>query len=317
MSTFKLENLPGTNSSALTDLIVGAYYSSIKKEGAKWEKKNFKAALRKGRTKNAPKGFFDIFSENFERNFSGLTLQDFANFSGNSLAFWVGKNITNNTRFLIKIEAKVEKFETHYIVPFIFSNQIKPNYLITNLPRLVLIQNHTELERKLQEKYPAKSIYDWLSEKKGIPKETILSEFPNGISIRREREFYSRFGLGFEVFTRDLTHIETKKKADIVINYKSLYPIHLNLETIGNWPEKLFIRETDKFCLHPENKTNFFCPNEYCRFSTDRKDRYDRHINSCTNETEVVHKQQNMSSKNGGRKYLIENVTFRSFGKII
>ena len=82
MSTFKLENLPGTNSSALTDLIVGAYYSSIKKEGAKWEKKNFKAALRKGRTKNAPKGFFDIFSENFERNFSGLTLQDFANSLG-------------------------------------------------------------------------------------------------------------------------------------------------------------------------------------------------------------------------------------------
>ena len=109
-NTLKLENLcPSTRySPALTDLIVGLYYSKINKEGTLWQARTLKAKIRKGRTKRNPNGHFDLFLDTFDEFlYWNQTLGEFAEFSGCELVFWVGGNCSKNTKQIKRIKPEL------------------------------------------------------------------------------------------------------------------------------------------------------------------------------------------------------------------
>ena len=292
---------PKGEQQGLIDLIVGTYYRYFNRDNKNLEIKNYRAALRKGKTKTQD-GAFDIYRKKFD-NFNGQTLQDFSNFSGHDLIFWLGIKNTNKQRLLLKIDSEIAVNESHFAVTASFKTILTRNFLIENLPRLVLVQDHKYLTQKLEQKYPAKSIFDWVSEKTGHCKDKLLDEYPNGFSFRCERDFYSRFGLGFQIFTR----VDTRGRKKIRLAYKSLFKSYLNLEFLEEWGECSVISESDLFRLHSENQTDYICPFEYCEFSTPRKDKLDVHVKTCTNITEIEYKQENMTTKTKIRDFLIEH----------
>ena len=305
MSTIKLEDLYQEQNNVLTDLIIGVFHSSIK-NGETWRARTLKSALRKGRTKKSAKGQFDLFLEKFN-DFDGSTLGDFADYSGYRLIFWVGQNRSKNTRKIKEIIPEIEIRETHFLIPQIFSTQINRDFKIIDLPRLSLVTDPEKLSGILLERYPEKTVFEWLSEKIGRPKDQLISEFPEGISFRSERSFHSKFGLGFQIFSRDQTHFASKRRSDISIHHNTIFKEYLNLEYNGTWPERPKILPTDKFRSHPQNVSDFICPYDYCEYTTCRKNDFDKHVLVCTNETEVVYKQECMTKRNQIRKYLVDN----------
>ena len=303
MRNLGLEKIsPKGDNQGLIDLIVGTYYRYVNKNGKNLEAKNFRAELRKGRTKSK-EGNFDIYRHKFD-NFRGQTLQDFADYSGHDIVFWVGVKNTNKQRQLIRIESEMAVNESHFAISVNFKSALNRNFLIKNLPRLVLVQDIKYLTLKMHEKYPEKTIFDWLSDKTGRSKEQLQSEFPEGISFRQERLFHSKYGLGFQIFTRNETKNSNGK---IQIAYKSLFESYLNLEYVQEWGESTDISITDIFRLHTENQTDYLCPFDYCEFATDRKVKLDQHVQSCTNSTEIEYRQEIMTSKTKIREFLIEN----------
>ena len=168
---------PKGDNQGLIDLIVGTYYRYINRDGKNLQPKNLRAELRKGRTKSK-EGHFDIYRHKFD-NFRGQTLQDFADFSGHDLVFWVGVKNTNKQRQLIRIESDMSVKDSHFAVSVNFKTVLNGNFLIRNLPRLVLVQDIQYLTLRMQENYPQKTIFDWLSEKTGRPKEQLLTEYPD------------------------------------------------------------------------------------------------------------------------------------------
>ena len=70
MRNLGLEKIsPKGDNQGLIDLIVGTYYRYVNKNGKNLEAKNFRAELRKGRTKSK-EGNFDIYRHKFD-NFRG------------------------------------------------------------------------------------------------------------------------------------------------------------------------------------------------------------------------------------------------------
>ena len=308
MSTIKLEDLYQEQNNILTDLIIGVFHSSIK-NGETWRARTLKSALRKGRTKKSAKGQFDKYLEKFS-DFDGVTLGDFAEFSCSKLVFWVGQNRSKNTRKIKEIIPEFPEFqilETHFLVPQIFTNLIHRDFKINDLPRLSLVTDPEKLSGILFERYPERTIFEWLSDKIGKPEEQLLSEFPDGLSFRNERNFHRKFGIGFQIFSRDQTHFATKQRSDITIHHNTIFKEYLNLEYNGTWPERPKILPTDKFRSHSQNVSDFICPYDYCEYTTNRKNDFDKHVLVCTNETEIVYKQECMTKRNQIRKYLVDN----------
>ena len=308
MSTIKLEDLYQEQNNVLTDLIIGVFHSSIK-SGETWRARTLKSALRKGRTKKSAKGKFDKYLEKFS-DFDGVTLGDFAEFSCSKLVFWVGQNRSKNTRKIKEIVPEFPEFqilETHFLVPQIFTNLIHRDFKINDLPRLSLVTDPEKLSGILFERYPERTIFQWLSDKIGKPEEQLISEFPDGITFRNERNFHRKFGIGFQIFSRDQTHFATKQRSDITIHHNTIFREYLNLEYNGTWPNRSTILPTDKFRSHSENASDFICPYDYCEYTTCRKNDFDKHVLVCTNETEIVYKQECMTKRNQIRKYLVDN----------
>ena len=293
---------PKGDNQELIDLIVGTYYRYVNRDGKNLRPKNFRAELRKGRTKSK-EGKFDIYRQKFD-NFRGQTLQEFSDFSGHDLVFWVGVKNTNKQRQLIRIESDMSVNESHFAVSVNFQSVLNRNFLIKNLPRLVLVQDIQYLTLRMIEKYPEKTIFDWLSDKTGRPKEQLLTEYPDEITFRNERNFHTKFGFGFQIFTRKETG---KGESKIQVVYKSLFGKYLNLEYLEEWEDCTVISNTDRFRLHKENVTDYVCPFEYCEFATHRKVKLDLHVKTCTNTTEIEYRQEDMTSKTKIREFLIEN----------
>ena len=306
MRNLHLETIsPNSENQQLSDLIVGTYYKILNKKKRNLRPRDFRGGLRKGRTHNSP-GLFDKYLEKFDE-FQGSTLQEFADFSGNDLVFWVGQKSSNRQRFLIRIEAEVSITETHFAVSMNFDTLIKPGFLISNLPRLVLVQDHKYLTEQLKEKYPEKNIFEWISHKTGITHEMILAEFPNGIPLRTERNFHRKFGLGFQIFSRDHSNFSANHRSKIIMHYESLFTSYLHLEYLGDWNRRDKISLSDKFRIHEKLVTDFVCPYDYCEFSSFDKSNFDKHVKSCTNTTEINYQQRNMTEQNKVRDFLVEN----------
>lgn len=295
---------PKGENQQVIDLIVGTYYKYFNKAGKNLEIKNFRAALRKGKTKTK-EGAFDLYKHKFD-NFIGQTLQDFADFSGHDLVFWVGVKNTNRQRQLLKVNSEFSVNESHFAVPVSFKQILTPFFLIQNLPRLTLVQDFKYLTQKMKERYPEKTIYDWLSERVGLTKDEILNDAPDKISFRKERDFYRKYGVGFQVFTRKIPQ-KSNNRPYITNHYTSLFSKYLNLEFLGEWEGATDILRTDVFRLHKENIFHFLCPFDYCEFSTTRKDSLEKHVKTCTNTTEIEFRQEKMTTKSKTRDFLIEH----------
>ena len=305
MRNISLEKIsPIGENQNLIDLIVGTYYRYFNRDGKNLEIKNFRSALRKGRTKHQ-EGAFDIYRHRFD-DFTGKTIQEFADFSGHDLIFWFGVKNTNRMRKLLTVKAEVSVNESHFAVSGTFKQNLTNSFLIENLPRLVLVQDFKYLIQKMLERYPERSLHDWVSEKTGLSQSEVLVEFPGQISFRNERSFYRKFGFGFQIFTRKPLR-KSRKQVEITNHHKSIFSKYLNLEYIGEWDNRNFILQSDKFRLHDENVFDYICPHDYCEFSTTRKDSFDKHFKKCTNTTEIFFKQDNMTSKNRTRDFLIEH----------
>ena len=306
MRNLHLETIsPNSENQQLSDLIVGTYYKLLNKKKRNLRPRDFRQGLRKGRTHNSP-GLFDKYLEKFDE-FQGSTLQQFADFSGNDLVFWVGQKSSNRQRFLTRIEAEVSITETHFAISMNFDTLIKPSFLISNLPRLVLVQDHKYLTEQLKEKYPERNIFEWIAHKTGITHETILAEFPNGIPLRAERDFHRKFGIGFQIFSRDHSNFSKTCRSKIIIHYESLFTSYLHLEYLGEWNRRDKISFSDKFRIHEKLVVDFVCPYDYCEFSSFDKSNFDKHVKSCTNTTEINYQQRNMTEKNKVRDFLVEN----------
>ena len=306
MRNLHLETIsPKSENQQLTDLIVGTYYRILNKKKRNFRPRDFRSGLHRGRTQNS-RGLFDKYLEKFDE-FQGSTLQEFADFSGNDLVFWVGQKSSNRQRFLTRIEAEVSITETHFAISMNFDSLIQPSFLISNLPRLVLVQDHEYLTEQLKEKYPAKNICEWISHKTGITNEMILAEFPNGISLRSERQFHRKFGIGFQIFSRDHSNFSGNHRSKIITHYESLFTSYLHLEYLGDWNNRDKICLSDKFRIHEKLVTDFVCPYDYCEFSSTDKSNFDKHVKSCTNTTEINYQQRKMTEKNEVRDFLVEN----------
>ena len=306
MRNLHLENIsPKTENQQLTDLIVGTYYRSCNKKGKNFRPRDFRQALRCGRTKTS-EGLFDKYLESFN-DFFGVTLKDFADFSGHDLVFWVGQKSSNRQRLLTKITADVSITVSHFAIPMNFSRLITPQFLILDLPRLVLVQDFAYLMEQLNEKYPEKNIFEWISLVTGLSYETVRNEFPNGVPIRAERSFYKKFGKGFQIFTRDHSKFAQNHRSKIIAHYDSIFTSYLNLEYLGDWQNRDSILPSDMFRLHEKLITDFVCPYHYCEFSSPDKKNFDKHVIACTNTTRIDFSQQKMTDKTMVRDFLIEN----------
>ena len=194
--------------------------------------------------------------------------------------------------------------ESHFAVPVSFKQILTPFFLIQNLPRLTLVQDFKYLTQKMKERYPEKTIYDWLSERVGLTKDEILNDAPDKISFRKERDFYRKYGVGFQVFTRKIPQ-KSNNRPNITNHYTSLFSKYLNLEFLGEWEGATDILPTDLFRLHEENIFHFLCPFDYCEYSTTRKDNLEKHVKTCTNTTEIEFRQEKMTTKSKTRDFLI------------
>ena len=148
MRNLNLEKIsPKGEHQELIDLIVGTYYRYFNRDGKNLEIKNYQAALRKGKTASRD-GPFDVYMRKFE-NFSGRTLQDFADFSGHDLVFWVGLKNNNRQNQMLRVESEISVNESHFAVSVNFKPLLTKNFLIENLPRLVLVQDFKYLTQKI------------------------------------------------------------------------------------------------------------------------------------------------------------------------
>ena len=306
MRNLHLEKIsPKNENQQLTDLIVGTYYRKCNKNKKDFRPRDFRKALQSGRSRTGS-GLYDKYAETF-KDFTGITLQDFSDFSGHDLVFWIGQKSSNRQRLLTRITAEVSITESHFAVSINFNQLITSSFLISDLPRLVLVQDFEYLLGQLNEKYPEKNIFQWVSQKTGHAIDVIKAEYPNGVPFRSERNFSKKFGIGFQVFTRDHSNFGRNCRSKITTHYESLFTKYLNLECTGEWFNRDIITLSDNFRLHDELITDFICPYEYCEFSSKDKANFDKHVFSCTNTTRIDYTQEKMTDKSKVRDFLIEN----------
>ena len=184
---------------------------------------------------------------------------------------------------------------------------VNRDFHISDLPRLVLVQNAEKLAGKLQDKYPEKTFNDIISEHCDMSHDIFENCFSDGVSFRNERNFHSLYDIAFRIFTRNQTQFATKRRSDIELIHDSIFEKHLNLEFIGKWPDRSNILPTDKFRSHPQEQSDFIFPYDYCEYSKCRKNDFDKHVQTCSNITEIEYTQEKMTIENMVRQYLIKH----------
>ena len=301
MRNLRLQTItPKTENIALNDLIVATFYQNIK-DGKNLEAKTFRAKIIK---KNQYTFEFQEHNKQFE-TFFGLTLGDFADHCGHKLIFWKSAKISRRLCRVASIEPIVTITETNVIVPAAFQNVISRNLVISDLPRLTLVQCPNFLKQQIETKFPEKNILFWLSQR--IKRDVSKSEIEDCLNFRDERKFYRRFGVGFQVFTRNDNHFDRRHRSAIIKHHKSLFEKFLNLEYVGEWSNNTNISLDNLFRINPENDEKLRCKHSYCQFSTLNATKWREHEKSCTNETKYYYKQTKMVNKKMlARQFLIE-----------
>ena len=291
---------PKSENIALNDLIVATFYQKIK-NGKNMEAKTFRGKICKN---NRNSEAFESHLRQFE-SFFGETIADFADYCGHKIIFWCGGRVSRRLCHLVTITPMVTIKETNLIVPAAFQNIISRDFKISDLPRLTLIQCPDFLKRQVETKFPQNTLPFWLAQRKNRTIDE--KELEDCLSFRDERLFHQKFGIGFQVFTRNDENYEREHRSGIIKHYKSIFDNYLNLEFVGDWENRKNISLEDRFRLHPENDEKLRCKFSYCNFSTLNSTKLFQHEISCTNETTYNYKQKKMINKKlVARQYLIE-----------
>ena len=291
---------PKSDNIALNDLIVATFYQYIK-NGKNMEAKTFRAKIMKNNQRTSE---FQKHLDQFEL-FFGSTLGEFADHCGHKIIFWRSGKVSRRLCHLACIDPIVRIKQTDVIVPAAFQNSISRDFKISDLPRLTLVQCADFLKKQVETKFPEESILFWLEQRLNRPIDT--SEIENCLNFRSERQFYQKFGIGFQVFTRNDENYETQHRSILTKHHKSLFTDFLNLEFMGEWGGRTNISLDDVFRIHPENDEKLRCKFSYCQYSTYNVTKFREHEQGCTNETEYNYRQRKMINKRAhARQYLID-----------
>ena len=115
----------------------------------------------------------------------------------------------------------------------------------------------------------------------------------NQIKFREEKQLFRLFGVGVDLWTlepkkcsKDLTDVVPK------LIFKSRYENQLKL-MVDSWVDgKTVIDIQDQFTVSAF--TLYQCPNDYCLYATTKRQAYERHIETCSDETIVEFEQRNL-----------------------
>ena len=134
-----------------------------------------------------------------------------------------------------------------------------------------------------------------IADKCGISLAEVVQKWPsNELKLRDEVKLYKIFGFGIELWSNSSKR-STKEIKDYVptIVFKSRYSKkHIKL-MVDSWDsERSFISIHDQFTI--TDMTLLQCPKDYCLFATTDRFRFDRHCESCTDETIVDYEQRNL-----------------------
>ena len=112
------------------------------------------------------------------------------------------------------------------------------------------------------------------------------------IKFRDEIKLKKIFGVGLEIWSNT-----TKKQLNFVdlvpeIVFKSRYKDHVKLMADSWTKDKTTIHITDQFTLG--KMSLFTCPRDYCLYATTNRFNFDRHVETCSDETKVNFQQRNL-----------------------
>ena len=112
------------------------------------------------------------------------------------------------------------------------------------------------------------------------------------IKFRDEIKLKKIFGVGLEIWSNT-----TKKQLNFVdlvpeIVFKSRYKDHVKLMADSWTKDKTTIHITDQFTIG--EMTLFTCPRDYCLYATTNRFNFDRHVETCSDETKVNFQQRNL-----------------------
>ena len=134
-----------------------------------------------------------------------------------------------------------------------------------------------------------------IAEKCGMNLAEVVEKWPsNELKFREEVQLHKIFGYGIELWTNSPKQ-STKEVKDYVptIVFKSRYSKkHIKL-MVDSWDaDRTTISIADQFTI--TNMTLFQCPKDYCLFASTDRFNFDRHCESCTDETIVDYEQRNL-----------------------
>ena len=313
MRNLKLDPLLKDDEPKIKRLYIGLFYEYYRKTKSYLRPKSLLKLMNKvPKGKNLSNYDQFIFDKNLDY-FMGSTLQDLANFTGNKLVFYAGASRSSNVTVKVcTVEPDCATRETHFLVPALYRSRINSNFLINKLPNLTLVQNQVALRNLVGENNPQLSLTEWIADKSGKTLEEIENlfevNFGDRIDFQNERKFVRIFGFGFQISYQNVhDERDSNQHRRIIIPKTSYANEYLNLEFIGEWPNRTFICKSDIFRLTSSVQV-YSCPNPGCKFKpTHNSHNVQKHMLSCTMTTKINYRQEKMTADNDIREYLIKH----------
>ena len=313
MRNIKLDPLIQDHEPKIKRLYIGLFYQYFKREKTYLRAKSLVNLMNKVPKFENLSNFEKFVHEKGLDKFTGKTLQELADFSGHQLVFYAGASrSTNVTVEVCKIVPEVVTKETYFLVPALYRSRITPNFLIDKLPNLSLIQNQTALRKLVDENNPKLKFVDWIVDKSGQSIEKIQKllndNFDGQIFFHQERKFFNIFGFGYQISYQNPNDDRVRNQdRRMIIPKTSHCRDFLNLEFIGEWPNRKFISTDDVFRLNQSVKI-YSCPNFWCRYRPSlNKTNVTDHIKNCTQGTKIHYKQVKMTEDNRIKDYLVKH----------
>ena len=313
MRNIKLDPLLQDNEPRIKRLYIGLFYQYFKKEKSYLRAKSLVSLMNKVAKFENLSNFEKFVLEKGLDRFNGKTLQELADFTGHKLVFYAGASrSTNVTVEVCSIVPELVTKETHFLVPALYRSRISPNFLIDSLPNISLIQNQSALRVLVGENNPKLKFIDWIVDKSGQSidrvQKLIEDNFGEQIYFHQERKFFKIFDFGFQISYQNPNDDRVRNQDQRMIIPKTSHcRDFLNLEFIGDWPNRKFIFMNDVFRLNQSVKI-YSCPNFWCRYRpTLNRTNMSEHIKNCKQGTKIHFKQIKMTEDNKIRDYLVKH----------
>lgn len=115
----------------------------------------------------------------------------------------------------------------------------------------------------------------------------------NQLKFREEKQLFQRFGVGLDLWTLEPKKC-SKEITDVVpkLIFKSRYQEQIKL-MVDHWVEdNTCIDIKDQFTI--SKFTLYQCPNDFCLYATTKRQTFERHTETCSDETVVEFEQRNL-----------------------